>query len=287
MQAQDQFKCRTNCRHKECQRHAHLGIIDRNEMRCTDAHQELTGSSIFLENILDLSHTLAQIMIVCGVHECKAKITVDILLMLLNYDVCVCLDARPGEEAELLKENDKSPFRKSVCMSMLPNVQQNLMENLKEACPALNNVVWKQKFWCFIKIFTIACKHVKLSRTKKTVALLLLCQVRAHSVYAPAPAVSSCDENSKTKNIPVVIVAENETQKFIHPSTRAQNVPPAIVLSSFVRVLNINLILIGVYEQVKDVEKVEENLPESNEPEQAEVEEQQKKLLKKKMKYSF
>ncbi|KAI8129558.1 hypothetical protein FF38_02261 [Lucilia cuprina] len=98
MQSLNHFKCRTNCKHKECQRHAYLGVVDRNETpECSGTQQELTGSSIFLENVIDLSHTLAQIMILCGIHECKAKTSVDIITYsLLHYDlVCYCLDATP------------------------------------------------------------------------------------------------------------------------------------------------------------------------------------------------
>lgn len=98
----NQFKCRTNCKHQVCQRHAHLGVLDRNEVECALGGgslnpQQLTGSSIFLENIIDLSHTLAQIMILCGIHECKAKTSVDIITYaFLNYDlVCYCLDVKP------------------------------------------------------------------------------------------------------------------------------------------------------------------------------------------------
>ncbi|KAM7363087.1 uncharacterized protein ACRADG_000139 [Cochliomyia hominivorax] len=96
MQSLNQFKCRTNCQHKECQRHAHLGIVNRTEV---EVQQELTGSSIFLENVIDLSHTLAQIMILCGIHECKAKTSIDIITYaFLNYDlVCYCLDAKPSK----------------------------------------------------------------------------------------------------------------------------------------------------------------------------------------------
>lgn len=96
MQELHQFKCRSVCRHTECQRHANLGIIDRNDS-CEYAKQELTGSSLFLENIIDLSHTLAQIMILCGIHECKAKMAVDIITYsFLHYDlVCYCLDTKP------------------------------------------------------------------------------------------------------------------------------------------------------------------------------------------------
>lgn len=97
MQSLNHFKCRTNCKHQECQRHAHLGVVDRNETELGSAQQELTGSSIFLENVIDLSHSLAQIMILCGIHECKAKTSVDIITYsFLHYDlVCYCLDARP------------------------------------------------------------------------------------------------------------------------------------------------------------------------------------------------
>uniref|UniRef100_A0A1A9ZXV6 Uncharacterized protein n=1 Tax=Glossina pallidipes TaxID=7398 RepID=A0A1A9ZXV6_GLOPL len=94
-QALANFRCQTSCKHKECQRHANLGIMDKNECEC--AQEELSGSTIFLENVIDLSHTLAQIMVICGLHECKAKSAVDIITYaFLHYDlVCYCLDEKP------------------------------------------------------------------------------------------------------------------------------------------------------------------------------------------------
>lgn len=95
-QAISNFKCCSSCKHKECQRHAELGVIDKNlECECPDA--ELAGSTVFLENVIDLSHTLAQIMILCGIHECKAKTAVDIITYaFLHYDlVCYCLEEKP------------------------------------------------------------------------------------------------------------------------------------------------------------------------------------------------
>ncbi|XP_075165449.1 uncharacterized protein LOC142237874 [Haematobia irritans] len=98
MQSFANFKCQTSCKHNECQRRAHLGIVDKNQY-CESLKQELNVSSRFLEDVLDLSHTLAQIMIICGIHECKAKTSVDIITYsFLHYDlVCYCLDAKPSK----------------------------------------------------------------------------------------------------------------------------------------------------------------------------------------------
>lgn len=93
--AMPDFRCRSTCTHRECQRHAHLGIINQEEQcKCLG---EVNASSIFLENVLDLSNTLAQIMIICGIHECKAKSTVDVVTYaFLHYDqVCYCIDTTP------------------------------------------------------------------------------------------------------------------------------------------------------------------------------------------------
>lgn len=93
--AMPNFKCRANCNHKECQRHAHLGIQDQNvQCQCLG---EVNASSIFLENVLDLANTLAQIMVICGIHECKAKSSIDIITYaFLHYDqVCYCIDTTP------------------------------------------------------------------------------------------------------------------------------------------------------------------------------------------------
>ncbi|XP_005191438.1 uncharacterized protein LOC101893615 [Musca domestica] len=96
MQSLPNFNCRSTCKHRECQRHAHLGVVDQN-IDCECVRDDLNVSSMFLENLLDLSHSLAQIMILCGIHECKAKTSVDIITYaFLHYDlVCYCLDAKP------------------------------------------------------------------------------------------------------------------------------------------------------------------------------------------------
>ncbi|XP_036332730.1 uncharacterized protein LOC118744104 [Rhagoletis pomonella] len=93
--AMPDFRCRITCMHRECQRHAHLGIVDQQEQcKCLG---EVNASSIFLENVLDMANTLAQIMIICGIHECKAKSTVDVATCaFLHYDqVCCCIDTTP------------------------------------------------------------------------------------------------------------------------------------------------------------------------------------------------
>ncbi|XP_061394540.1 uncharacterized protein LOC133330088 [Musca vetustissima] len=96
MQSLANFNCRTTCKHRECQRHANLGVIDQN-LECECVRDDLNVSSMFLENLIDISHSLAQIMILCGIHECKAKTSVDIITYsFLHYDlVCYCLDAKP------------------------------------------------------------------------------------------------------------------------------------------------------------------------------------------------
>ncbi|XP_013105196.2 uncharacterized protein LOC106085476 [Stomoxys calcitrans] len=98
MQSLANFKCHTNCKHSECLRNVPLGIVDKyNNRQCLK--QDLNGSSMFLENVLDLAHTLAQIMIICGIHECKAKTSVDIITYsFLHYDlVCYCLGEKPSK----------------------------------------------------------------------------------------------------------------------------------------------------------------------------------------------
>lgn len=93
--AMPNFRCRSVCQHKECQRHNNLGIPDTHaQCGCLG---EVNASSIFLENVIDLANTLAQIMIICGIHECKARSTVDVTTYaFLHYDqVCYCLDTEP------------------------------------------------------------------------------------------------------------------------------------------------------------------------------------------------
>ncbi|XP_067630125.1 uncharacterized protein [Eurosta solidaginis] len=113
--AMPDFRCRSTCTHKECQRHAYLGIVDQHEQcQCLG---EVNASSIFLENVLDMANTLAQIMIICGIHECKAKSTVDVITYaFLHYDqVCYCIDTRPKKR--LRKEDLFHEFGKRCLMN--------------------------------------------------------------------------------------------------------------------------------------------------------------------------
>ncbi|XP_037944283.1 uncharacterized protein LOC119683397 [Teleopsis dalmanni] len=88
-------RCGTNCQHKECRNKNKLGFVDKTyECKCLT---DLNTSSLYLENLIDMAKTLAEVMKICGIHDCKADSTVDtVTYMLLNYDeVCYCVDVLP------------------------------------------------------------------------------------------------------------------------------------------------------------------------------------------------
>lgn len=44
-------------------------------------------SSIFMENVYDVAETLAQIMVICGIHQAKAKAAIDVIIYsFIHYD---------------------------------------------------------------------------------------------------------------------------------------------------------------------------------------------------------
>ncbi|XP_067617785.1 uncharacterized protein [Eurosta solidaginis] len=46
-----------------------------------------TEATLFMENVYDVSETLAQIMVICGIHEAKAKAAIDVIIYsFIHYD---------------------------------------------------------------------------------------------------------------------------------------------------------------------------------------------------------
>ncbi|XP_037949902.1 uncharacterized protein LOC119680940 [Teleopsis dalmanni] len=103
------------------QQHPHgafVGVLD--QRNYCKSLQDFTPESVFLENIHDLAHTLAQIMIICGLHECKAlKAVPAITYAFLHYDqVCYCIDTIPKKRIR----------KEDLCKELIKNCLMNSIE---------------------------------------------------------------------------------------------------------------------------------------------------------------
>ncbi|XP_064550444.1 uncharacterized protein LOC135436687 [Drosophila montana] len=261
--AMPDFRCRNNCQHKECQRHAPLGIIDQHtQCKCLG---EVNASSIFLENVLDLANTLAQIMIICGLHECKAKSTVDIITYaFLHYDqVCYCIDTVPKKrlrKEDLFHELGKKSLMNKVEAHLAYNIikrgfkafyyepKQELTYD-EQGRPSYNDeCVWvhasRKTAESYARFDGLSCNEQMAFEAKIKIAYkkfydrmqtrkrqpegddcncCFCAKKRGHLVYAKEPV--PCSTKRKPKHVCPYCCKKKQKQQYTHPARQPAKCP--------------------------------------------------------------
>ncbi|ALC46993.1 CG3517 [Drosophila busckii] len=261
--AMPDFRCRNNCQHKECQRHAPLGVIDQHtQCKCLG---EVNASSIFLENVLDLANSLAQIMIICGLHECKAKSTVDIITYaFLHYDqVCYCIDTEPKKrlrKEDLFHELGKKSLMNKVEAHLAYSIikrgfkafyyepKQELTYD-EQGRPSYNDeCVWvhaaRKTAESYARFDGLSCPEQLAAEAKVKIAYkkfydrmqtrkrqpegddcncCFCAKKRGHLVYAKEPA--PCSSKRKPKHVCPYCCKKKQKQQYTHPARQPAKCP--------------------------------------------------------------